>query len=196
MTLELADLDNQSPPSNTVEELTIATDTVAISGTTTMAYAGDREVIAGRAISIKPGNGKVTISAAQGGSTSLKIIPCVASFDPPPASNLIAAEPPSTTASANNLTVHSNPMPLFPDKENLRIFPNPSQDGHFNVSIPESMIDGAELLIYDSRGKKVMNRRIREEATLEVDLSAFPQGMYLVNVIGETGLLSGKVAVY
>ena len=70
------------------------------------------------------------------------------------------------------------------DKEtNLKIYPNPSVTGVFNVDL---VGDIDEIVVYSLYGQVIYSNVINDENTLQIDLSNFADGVYLVEFIGET----------
>ena len=74
----------------------------------------------------------------------------------------------------------------------LNVFPNPSS-GIFNIhnlSLPED----AELLIYNTQGKLVKNLKIKAgQDQYDFDLSALPDGLYLISVKSEASQWMKKI---
>ncbi|MCG8578227.1 MAG: T9SS type A sorting domain-containing protein [Flavobacteriales bacterium] len=62
---------------------------------------------------------------------------------------------------------------------NLKLYPNPTEDGLITIELVE-FEEGAQLNIYDMSGMLVLNSVVNE-SILQLDLSAFKAGMYLVN---------------
>lgn len=64
-------------------------------------------------------------------------------------------------------------------KENINIYPNPSSD-LFNISFPK-LISG-ELDVFDTNGRLLVNRKIKDKKSIQVDLSKQTPGIYLLKV--------------
>lgn len=75
-------------------------------------------------------------------------------------------------------------LSVVEDKEtNLKIYPNPSVTGVFNVDL---VGDIDEIVVYSLYGQVIYSNVITNETTLQIDLSNFADGVYLVEFIGET----------
>ncbi len=62
----------------------------------------------------------------------------------------------------------------------VTIFPNPTED-RITIEIP-NMVTSAEMYIYGTDGKLLMKKDI-DKSVVHMDISEFPAGLYLVNVI-------------
>lgn len=68
---------------------------------------------------------------------------------------------------------------LEDSKQNpMRIFPNPSSDGLFIINL-EGLIEGT-ISVYDSKGQKIISQEV-EGKSLEINLSDFSKGVYILN---------------
>lgn len=82
-------------------------------------------------------------------------------------------------------------------KNALRIYPNPVKDDLlFSISMdkPEAIV--AE--VYDFSGKKVLSQRFETQTganTLGMDASALPRGSYILRVVSERNIVTGKFIV-
>lgn len=74
----------------------------------------------------------------------------------------------------------------------LNIFPNPS-NGAIRISTPDIFQTG-DVIVSDWSGKEILRRELKNTAIfLEMDLSSFPAGMYLIRLVTEDKLYHGKV---
>lgn len=63
----------------------------------------------------------------------------------------------------------------------IKIFPNPSRDGHFRVRFEKTFAPGAKLWVTDLLGKVVIpHNDIANKTAWEINLSGFSTGMYLL----------------
>jgi len=72
----------------------------------------------------------------------------------------------------------------------LKIYPNPAQD-KFTIDLSELQGD-AFLLVNDVNGQMVLEQKITEPISA-IDVSALPDGIYFVKVVGEKGVQTGKL---
>ena len=73
----------------------------------------------------------------------------------------------------------------------LRVFPNPVSDV---LNVGGAIEPGALLRVTDISGNIVLERRIQaDETMLQLDLSAQPAGIYLIEMIGDAGVTTQKV---
>lgn len=87
------------------------------------------------------------------------------------------------------------PQPAEPAEE-TKVYPNPSQDGLFRVGLGES--DGPlEFTVYvrDLMGKLIKTEQRVTDGVLEVDLSAYPSGVYFLSMFdrGNNLIVSQKL---
>ncbi len=81
--------------------------------------------------------------------------------------------------------------------ENLNIYPNPTR-GLFNISFIADDIVTLELSVLDAYGKIIMieNREMFVgEFTKQVDLSEYPQGIYMVQIKTNNSFITKRVVV-
>ncbi len=65
----------------------------------------------------------------------------------------------------------------------IRVYPNPSQDGFFNIDqAPESLV----VEVWDVLGNRVMTRAVQES----IDLRDQPAGVYFIHLSGSSGMAS------
>lgn len=76
-------------------------------------------------------------------------------------------------------------------KEKLTVYPNPS-NGNFIIEVKNGVfIEGAELLIYDLKGRKVFSKFIEKECKkIEINKSNFGlEGIFICKLISNNDLL-------
>jgi len=75
----------------------------------------------------------------------------------------------------------------------FQVFPNPSQ-GVFTVTVPDAVLGTVDVL--DVTGKKVYTRRLAENTNShQIDLTAFPKGVYVINMDVDGVRLSKKIVL-
>jgi len=70
----------------------------------------------------------------------------------------------------------------------LEIFPNPTSD-KFTITCPKEPL--MQLCVYDMIGKEILRKEIGSAAT--IDVSALPQGVYLITVTGKDWIAQKKL---
>lgn len=63
------------------------------------------------------------------------------------------------------------------------VFPNPSNTGLFNITFGEVV---QEISVYSLTGQLIFSQSVVDQAQTEIDLSAFGNGIYVVELLGET----------
>lgn len=199
LNLVIEDLDNNDPPDDVLPPLTIVNDTIDILGQTTINDNIDRQIIASKNITLKPGPNPVTISASQGGRTSLETAPCLTSGSvPPPAESAVADL--STRISLPDFSTQDiraiEDQDREPDEDEtpLRVFPNPARMGQFTVAWAADGEQSAKIKIYDARGRLVLQKDVFGISEIALDLSDAAKGVYTVVVLTKGGLRRGSVA--
>lgn len=78
----------------------------------------------------------------------------------------------------------------------LQLYPNPSE-GHFRLDLPATVSGDTELRVLDLQGRVLVRRGAvqAQGRTLELDLSGFPNGSYIVTLSSGQGVHTGKVQV-
>ncbi|AHM62643.1 sialate O-acetylesterase [Flammeovirgaceae bacterium 311] len=80
----------------------------------------------------------------------------------------------------------------------VHLYPNPSQDGHFSVTLPETLrssVAALELSIYDQQGKLVHQKHLENSSsTISVDTSLQP-GIYLLKIMGENSSYESRFII-
>lgn len=72
--------------------------------------------------------------------------------------------------------------------EGLAVYPNPTT-GIITLEFTESFRAG-EVVVYDLSGQELINRELTGEVEVEMNLSNFANGWYLVEIVSETGARS------
>jgi len=67
---------------------------------------------------------------------------------------------------------------VFPD---LKVFPNPSTNGVLNIEMNNCINEEKNLTIYDINGSVLLKQPVRE-AKVQIDVSNFAKGIYLISV--------------
>ena len=81
--------------------------------------------------------------------------------------------------------------------DNLKIYPNPTR-GLFNISFVSDDIVTLELSVLDAYGKVIMTENKEMfvgEYTKQVDLSEYPQGIYMVHIKTNNSFITKRVVV-
>lgn len=68
------------------------------------------------------------------------------------------------------------------DFDMASVYPNPSKDGVYNISLKEAPKSGATLTIYDMTGKAVLNQSLNQ-ANTKIDLGAYANGNYFGKIV-------------
>ncbi len=91
-------------------------------------------------------------------------------------------------------TTATEASPLPPS---ISIFPNPSQNGIFQLKMDElEFVKSLDIEIFDAGGNKIyMRQRLNTGVIHEMDLSLFPAGMYLIKLFGDTRIYSSKLLI-
>ena len=90
-----------------------------------------------------------------------------------------------------NLSQSSNKMAdesivsTLEEDGNVEVFPNPSE-GKFNVMIPSAFYD-LKFEVVDMDGKLIQSKSLEKVDTFCIDLSAYPTGLYILNIIDNEG---------
>ena len=81
------------------------------------------------------------------------------------------------------------------DKPNLKLYPNPSPNGVFNLSIDKEY-NTVEVQVTSISGQIILSKTIQNiNKTLKIDLSKYPTGLYIINTIAEGKRLAAKKAI-
>lgn len=78
----------------------------------------------------------------------------------------------------------------------LRLYPNPSE-GQFRLELPSTLEGNVDLRILDLQGRVLVQRGAvqAEGPTMDLDLSGYPNGTYIVMLQSERSVYTGKVQV-
>lgn len=71
----------------------------------------------------------------------------------------------------------------------IKIYPNPTR-GHFLVTLPQTK---TEIILTDVRGSIIYRNTVADQEKVAIDLSAQPDGIYLLQVTTATGTYRSKV---
>ena len=80
----------------------------------------------------------------------------------------------------------------MPESSNCIVFPNPSDDGIFNLTITGFIPGMYEIILYDINGRKVFNVNL-EGTTTGIDISFLPRGIYTGYYRSDTGINRFKI---
>jgi hypothetical protein len=75
----------------------------------------------------------------------------------------------------------------------VRIFPNPVTDGILNVELEDGNDEQFDLVIFDLSGKSLEKRHYEHMNNVSLDLSAYPTGIYAINIHSFNFNFSDKV---
>jgi hypothetical protein len=64
----------------------------------------------------------------------------------------------------------------------MHIYPNPVPNGQLNVNLDEGISEQFDLLILDISGKSVLKLHYEQTKTISLNLSAYPKGMYSLQI--------------
>ncbi|MFT4902760.1 MAG: hypothetical protein ACI84S_000458, partial [Thalassomonas sp.] len=81
--------------------------------------------------------------------------------------------------------------------DNLNVYPNPTK-GFFNISFISEELDNFEISIVDAFGKIVSNEAQQNfigEYTKQVDLSAYPRGIYMLQIKTQDSFVSKRIVL-
>ena len=96
------------------------------------------------------------------------------------------------TVYLDNLQVFVNEPTVFAEQV---IYPNPSRNGQFKITVNLDQRQSAQLRIINMQGQVIIERELFNvlNQTYPVDLSSHPQGIYIVELQGETFSLIKRV---
>ncbi len=77
------------------------------------------------------------------------------------------------------------------DANGIEIYPNPT-DGRLYIEVSNSAIDN--IVVTDITGKVFVNKAVNADQS-EIDLSSYPKGIYLVNIVTENDSYTKKVVL-
>ncbi len=81
------------------------------------------------------------------------------------------------------------------DKSNLKLYPNPSPNGIFNLSMDKDY-NLVEVQVTSISGQIILSKTIQNiNKTLKIDLSKCPAGLYIINTIADGKRLAVKKAI-
>ena len=77
------------------------------------------------------------------------------------------------------------------DAEKINIYPNPT-DGLLYINVSNSIIN--DIVVTDISGQVYINETVNTDQT-EIDLSSYPKGIYLVNIVTENDSYTKKIVL-
>jgi hypothetical protein len=77
------------------------------------------------------------------------------------------------------------------DADMIKIYPNPT-DGRLYIEVSNGNIDN--IVVTDITGKVFVNKTVNADQS-EIDLSSYPKGIYLVNIVTENDSYTKKVVL-
>ena len=84
-------------------------------------------------------------------------------------------------------------------QRSLSVYPNPSSNGVFQVSLNDGIKAGTVLTVFDVMGRVVMARELNATAvgskTVNLDLSNEKSGVYTLRISGDNGFATSKLVV-
>ncbi|MCI5058170.1 MAG: PKD domain-containing protein [Flavobacteriales bacterium] len=99
------------------------------------------------------------------------------------------------TANAVTVTVISpEDLTLFTEENtavsdiDVTVFPNPT-NGLFNVTFDGKIQDGLNVSLTDITGKTIQNEFVNVAGTMELDLTSYPNGVYMLQLQDESGYI-------
>jgi len=75
--------------------------------------------------------------------------------------------------------------------EDMRIYPNPSDGGHFTI---DGMKNISSLIVSDINGRQIMEYDVRDQTMSEINLN-LPSGMYILRLYDGTRFFYAKISV-
>jgi hypothetical protein len=80
-------------------------------------------------------------------------------------------------------------------QQGLKLFPNPNQ-GQFQILFQDQNLGNATLEISNTAGQIIYRHHVKEnQSSLSIDLSSFADGLYLVMLKTQNGILQQKVSI-
>ncbi len=73
----------------------------------------------------------------------------------------------------------------------VQVFPNPSA-GKFEVNFNKPHIHKT-MAVYNLQGQRIMLREVFKESSIEIDLSTYPSGTYLLKLLSPEEVISIKL---
>jgi hypothetical protein len=83
-----------------------------------------------------------------------------------------------------------------PSKNEVFIYPNPSEDGRFNIQISNTDEAIESITITDLNGRKVLNKNVDTAASVELNTRGILEpGIYVVNIKTTTEFVTKKLII-
>ena len=81
-----------------------------------------------------------------------------------------------------------------PDILDFSVYPNPT-DKMINIVIPHATFKSGKVTVYNSLGMRILSSDVKTERRLSIDMSAYPTGLYIVELKSENAVLHKRVVV-
>ncbi len=92
------------------------------------------------------------------------------------------------------LSVISTSVSEIVNGDVLKLYPNPTNDGLFTLSVQRSVAQSSALQLTDVLGKTILTQVLNSgQETFRFDLSGYPKGVYFARVITENGIWCDKL---
>lgn len=118
------------------------------------------------------GDAKITMTADQNNTGSLRSANVICSGDGVAAKTIIVTQEKLLGAAENNISV-------------ITMYPNPTSD-YLNIKSDKKITN---VQIFDMTGKKIISSKINEG---KIDVTKLPKGAYLINLTTDTGVVNSK----
>jgi hypothetical protein len=107
----------------------------------------------------------------------------------------------SAFSQTNETTVTEAPTTSASPYQGVRVFPNPSVAGIFNLKIEDNQNDFIQFTVNDLKGKLIMQSDLKETGRTEciINLENVPSGVYVLTLFGKQNKLIfrlSKMATY
>ena len=81
-------------------------------------------------------------------------------------------------------------------QQTIEIFPNPSNNGVFNIRFPKAIIGGFRLKVFNMLGMEILSREFTGRVEIQqIDLSGQPDGIYTVSLSTDREVITKKVVI-
>jgi len=85
---------------------------------------------------------------------------------------------------------------MIPDPlSDFKIQPNPANN-FANIELSDPDLDTCRILIFNFQGKQILEIERRNNQDCQIDVRSFPSGIYLIQMIGKSGIHTEKLAVF
>jgi len=96
----------------------------------------------------------------------------------------------SALKSVFNIDTITTNIKKYPEKNEIKISPNPS-NGYFQIDLERN----SKIVIYNCMGAIIYNRSVVEPNRLVIDLRNHPSGMYYMQILQENKLSNSKIMI-